>query len=63
VVGGDTDYDENFIASFTENGTINFSMVFTNGTYGYQINDMLSTPDNGIAALSFGDYSGCIQVT
>ena len=60
IVAGDTDDDDNFIASFTESGTINFSMFFDNGTFGYQINDMLFTSDNGIVAVSEDEYAGCI---
>jgi hypothetical protein len=64
VVAGDTDNDDNFIASFTESETINFSMVFDNSTYGYQISGLLSTSDYGIVAVSATDGNlGCIQVT
>jgi hypothetical protein len=63
VVGGETDYNPNFIASFTESGTINFSMLFSNSTYGNEISSMLSTSDNGIIGLSFGASGGGIQVT
>jgi hypothetical protein len=61
VVAGDTDQDDNFIASFTESGTINFSMLFNNGSYGYQVYDLISASDNGIVALCNGDDYGCIQ--
>jgi hypothetical protein len=65
VVGGYTDNYNNFIASFTESGTINYSMVFDNGTYGGNLVSLVSTSDNGIVALSYtnSDNYGCIQVT
>jgi hypothetical protein len=64
VVAGDTVDDDNFIASFTESGTINYSMLFNNGTYGYQITDLVSTSDYGIVAVSeTNNNPGCIQVT
>jgi hypothetical protein len=62
VVAGDTDHDHNFIASFTESGTINYSMVFDNKTYGSNIVDLLSTSDNGIVTVSKSNNHGCIQV-
>jgi hypothetical protein len=63
VVSGYTDNYNNFIASFTENGTINYSMVFNNGTYGGTLVSLLSTSDNGIVAVSASnsDNYGCIQ--
>ena len=64
VVAGYTDDSFNFIASFTESGTINYSMLFDNYTYGYQIIDLVSTSDYGIVAVSeTNNQLGCIQVT
>jgi hypothetical protein len=63
VIAGYTDNDDNFIASFTESGTINFSMVYDNNTYGSDIIDLMSTSDYGIVAVSESNNFGCIQVT
>jgi hypothetical protein len=63
VVAGNPGDNNNLIASFTENGTINYSMLYNNGTYGQDFSDLLSTSDNGIVGLTESNHDGCIHVT
>jgi hypothetical protein len=61
VVAGRSANEYNLIASFTEDGTINYSMLLNNGTYGGDFIDLLSTSDNGIVALTESNNDGCIH--
>ena len=61
VVAGNPNNNYNLIASFTENGTINYSMIYYNGTYGQDFIDLLSTSDNGIVAMTESNHDGCIH--
>jgi hypothetical protein len=61
VVAGSPGDNNNWIASFTEDGTINYSILWSNGTYGGDFIDLLSTSDNGIVAVTETNNDACIH--
>jgi hypothetical protein len=61
IVAGDTQNYNNLIASFAENGAVNYAMSFTSDDYGNQFISVLSTSDNGIVALAESNNDGCIH--